>query len=221
MLKSNFRYLDLTFSKMASHKKIFHKYVARKIDKDMTEEITSKSMAIRLIIPYLDFFKPFDEQERKVKECLEKAIRLYDVLVKIDVDSMYEEIEDKNAKIKTLNDFREMTNEKGIIVNYDLGKTYRASKCTNELFADLVTYPYVQRYQNGVNPKTTLYMIKDNTLYKLKRLDPKNENSNYIIDYMVESVSEEFYKDDGFNKNIIKPTNVRIENLYEIITDKE
>ena len=58
----------------------------------------------------------------------------------------------------------------------------------------MVDYPYVQRYQTGINTKTQLFIIKDNILYKLKRVEETNPDSKYMLDSFDLTVSEDFYK---------------------------
>ena len=144
-----------------------------------------------------------------------KTKRLYDLLNKIDVNSMYNEINNNNSDIKSLDDFRRLY-PKGIIVNYDLRGVYRSSTNNIESIADTVDYPYIQRYQTGVNTRTQLFIIKDNTLYKLKRIEEDNPNSKYTIDNFDLVVSEEFYKDKKFFDKKLKPVNVFPEELLEI-----
>lgn len=214
--KSDRGYLDLTFSKMGNYITIFNKYVLNYINNNMTIEKTGKSMAIRMIFPKIDFRNDFDNYSKELKECLDKALVLYNLLNKIDVNAMYNEINNNKADIKSLKDFKKLY-PKGIIVNYDLRVTYRSSRETLESIADVVDYPYVQRYQTGVSTKTQLFIIKDNTLYKLKRVEEKNPDSKYILDDFNLSVSEDFYKDKNFHNIKNNPTNVLPEKLLEII----
>jgi len=93
ILKSDRNKLDLTFSRMGKYPNIFHKYVDDVIDKDMIVDKTQKSMVIRLAIPIVDFKSDFDEQIDNVRLCLNNTIRLYEILKRIDVNSMYKEIE--------------------------------------------------------------------------------------------------------------------------------
>ena len=146
-------------------------------------------------------------------------MRLYKLLNTIDINSMYFEIENKNAEIKSISDFVKIY-PSGIIVNYDLRVTYRCSTEKPEIIGNIVDYPYVQRYQTGVNPRTTLFMIKDNTLYRLVRLEINNPDSNYYIEDVKESIAENFYEDKEFLNNPNPPVNVFSEELLEII-DKE
>ena len=217
--KSDRGNLDLTFSKMGNYPNIFHKYLDDVIEDDMRIEKTNKSMVVRINIPVIDFRSSFDDQIDKVKDSLNKSLRLYKLLNNVDIDNMYKEIEIKNADIKSLEDFSKLY-PNGIIVNYDLRGTYRSSTKTVEAIADTVDYPYIQRYQTGINPRTRLFIIKDNTLQKLKRVEQENPNSNYYIEDISESVSEDFYKDNKFLTITNSPVNVFTEELLEIV-DRE
>lgn len=214
--KSDRGYIDLTFSKMSNYINIFNKYVLNHLNNNMTIEKTGKSMAIRMIFPKIDFRNDFDNYSKELKECLDKALELYNLLNKIDINAMYNEINNNKADIKSLEDFRRLY-PKGIIVNYDLRETYRSSKETLETIADVVDYPYVQRYQTGINTKTQLFIIKDNTLYKLKRVEENNPDSKYMLDSFDLTVSEDFYKDKNFYNIKNNPVKVFPEKLLEII----
>ena len=214
--KSDRGYLDLTFSKMGNYPNIFHKYLNELLEEDMKIERTKKSMAVRIYIPVIDFKNLFNKELDNVKQSLNNALRLYKLLNKVDVNAMYSEIKNNNADIKSLIDFKER-HPHGVIVNYDLRCTYRSSTGKNEAFADIVDYPYVQRYQTGINLRTELFIIKNNTLQKLTRVELDNPDSNYRIEDINESVSEEFYKDSKFLEINNHPVNVFQEELLEII----
>ncbi len=214
--KSNRGYLDLTFSKMGSYPNIFHKYLDNIIEDDMHIEKTGKSMVIRINIPAIDFKESFDNQIDNIKISLDNALRLYKLLNNLNVDSMYKEIESENADIKSLEDFHRLY-KSGIIVNYDLRVTYRSSTEKNEAIADTVDYPYIQRYQTGSHPTTQLFIIKDNMLQRLKRLEPENPNSNYYIEDIIETISEEYYKYNKFLTIDNDPVRVFPEELLEIV----
>ena len=100
--KSDCGYLDLTFSKMGDYPSIFHKYLDNLIEEDMKIEKTNKSMVVRIDIPVIDFRSSFDEQLDKVKDSLNKSLRLYKLLNSVDIDNMYKEIETENSDIKSL-----------------------------------------------------------------------------------------------------------------------
>ena len=179
-------------------------------------EKTNKSMVVRIKIPIIDFRSLFDEQVENVKISLKQSLRLYKLLNEIDITSMYNEIENKNADIKSLSDFAKLY-PSGIIVNYDLRGTYRSSTGTVEAIADSVDYPYIQRYQTGINPRTQLFIIKDNTLQRLNRIEAANPDSNYFVEDINESVSEDFYKDERFLSITNNPVNIFTEELLEIV----
>ena len=218
--KSDRGFLDLTFSKMGNYPNVFFKYLNNIIEEDMLIERTNKSMVVRINVPIINFKDSFDDQAEKVKTCLDNALRLYKLLNNVDVDNMYKEIEMKSADIKSLDDFDRLY-PNGIIVNYDLRGTYRSSTKTIEAIADTVHYPYIQRYQTGINPRTQLFMIKNNTLLRLKRIESDNPNSNYYIEEIEESVSEDFYKDSKSLTITKKPVNVFTEELLEIVENPE
>ena len=201
---------------MGSFPNVFHKYLDNKIENDMSIEKTNKSMVVRIKIPVIDFRGNFESQLDNVKNSLNQSLRLYKLLNTIDINSMYFEIENKNADIKSLSDFAKIY-PSGIIVNYDLRGTYRSSTGTVEAIADSVDYPYIQRYQTGINPRTQLFIIKDNTLQKLHRVEEGNPDSNYYIVDINESVSEDFYKDNKFLSITNNPVNIFPEELLEII----
>lgn len=214
--KSDRGFLDLTFSKMGSFPNVFHNHLDNITESDMRIEKTNKSMVVRIDIPIIDFRGSFDNQIEQVRISLDNSLRLYKLLNSIDVDGMYKKIETKNADIKSLEDFDRLY-PSGIIVNYDLRGTYRSSTKTIEGIADTVDYPYIQRYQTGVNPRTQLFIIKDNTLQRLKRVEPENPDSNYYIEDISETVSEDFYKDNKFLTITNSPVNVFAEELLEIV----
>ena len=214
--KSNQGNLDLTFYKVGLYPNVFYKYVEKYLDKDMIITKTVNSMVVRINIPIIDFNSSFDEQIEDIKFSLDNALRFYELLKKINVNGMYREIEPKDADIKTIEDFNRLY-PKGIIVNYDIRGTYRESTGTVERIADTVDYPYVQRYQKGEKLKTDLFMVRNNTLQMLKRIEPNNPNSNYYIEDIKETVSSEFYNDKKLITITNKPVNVKPEELYEII----
>ncbi len=214
--KSNQGYLDLTFYKMGLFSNIFYKYVEKFLDKDMIITKIKNSMVVRINIPIINFDNSFYKQIDNIKFSLDNSLRFYELLKKINVYDMYKEIEPINADIKTIEDFNRLY-PKGIIVNYDIRGTYRESTGTVEKFADIVDYPYVQRYQKGKKTKTDLFMIRNNTLQRLKRIEPNNPNSNYYIEDIKETVLNDFYNDKKLITITNKPVNVKSEELYEII----
>lgn len=208
-------YLDLTFSKMGEYPDVFHKYVDNMLDKDMSIEKINKSMIIRLQVPIISFNAEFIDYEKEVKEALDKSLRLYDLLSKIDIHSMYNEIKLSHYDIKDISDFEKLY-QFGIIVNYDKRIVYRSSTNHTERIGNTVDYPYIQRYQRGVNVRTKLFIIKDNMLFQLERIDKNDENSKYkIIDVDIK-VGESFYYDSIFNEKGNNPVNVTKEELLQI-----
>jgi hypothetical protein len=53
---------------------------------------TGKSLSIRLNLPILDFKSDFDNYIEEMHECMKSAVKLYDILSKINVLMMYNEI---------------------------------------------------------------------------------------------------------------------------------
>lgn len=104
----------------------------------------------------------------------------------------------------TLEEFRKEY-KYGIIVNYDKNKVYRASTNKVEQIADGVNYPYIQRYQKGENPRTTLFIIINNTFKKIERINKFDENSNYKVLDTLYNVSPLLYEDPIFNEEGSKP----------------
>ena len=210
--------LDLTFSRMKKYQDIFYKYIKKYEYMDIEE--TTGSMAIRLPITPIDFHQPFNKYKKAVKESLDKTLKLYKILSDIDVKGMYKEIQSRKADINSVEDFKKIY-KNGIIVNYDLGCTYRCSTESLEVFGSNVIYPNIQRYQTGKKLKTQLFMIRDNNLYKLKRVEEYNVDSPYIKEEVKETVSEDFYNDKEFSKEMIPPISIKKEELLEILEDKE
>ena len=50
----------------------------------MTLQQTGRSLAIRIIVPKIDFEKDFEEQEENVIKCLEEVKKMQEFLKKID-----------------------------------------------------------------------------------------------------------------------------------------
>ena len=201
---------------MADYINIFNKYTNEYITEDMLKKRTGKSMSIRLPIPVIDFKYPFEECTKEINEALDKVSRLYNLLEKINVSAMYKELTNNNAEINNINNFKKEY-PKGIIVNFDKRAVFRSSTGKLEKIGDSVNYPYIQRYQTGFNPTSVLFMIKNNTLYKLNRLESFNPDSNYIAQDVNQTISEDFYNDTIFNEPAKTPVNVLPEHLLEII----
>lgn len=92
MHKSDRGYMDLTFGGMANYVDTFNKYI-KDIASDMKIVKTGKSISIRVDVPIIDFKEDFDNYVQQMDECMKKALRLYDVLSKINVVMMYDEID--------------------------------------------------------------------------------------------------------------------------------
>jgi hypothetical protein len=87
--KSDRGYLDMTFNGMGEYYSHFMSFVKDKLDYDMSVHKTNKSMAIRLMVPIIDFKKDFEFYNEDMKMILNAALRLLDVLEKIDVKELY------------------------------------------------------------------------------------------------------------------------------------
>ena len=94
MHKSDRGYMDLTFNKMSSHVDIFNKYI-KKVPDDLKIVPTGKSLAIRLDVPIIDFKDEFENYINEMHECMKSVLKLYDILSKINVIMMYDEIDKK------------------------------------------------------------------------------------------------------------------------------
>ena len=97
MHKSDRGYMDLTFGKMASYIDIFDKYV-KNVASDLKIVPTGKSLAIRLEVPIVNFKDDFDNYIDELHECMNAALKLYEILSKINVLMMYDEINKKLYK---------------------------------------------------------------------------------------------------------------------------
>ena len=89
--KSDRGYMDLTFGKMANHIEIFDRYI-NDIPSDVKIVQTGKSLAIRIEVPKIDFKDDFDNYINQMHECMRSAVRLYEILSKINVLMLYNEI---------------------------------------------------------------------------------------------------------------------------------
>lgn len=92
MHKSDRGQMDLTFSGMANYVDIFNKYTESVLTSDTKVLKTNKSLAIRLDVPIIDFKQDFDSYITEMHKCMQSALRLYEILSKINVLMMYEEI---------------------------------------------------------------------------------------------------------------------------------
>ena len=200
---------------MGEYPNTFYKYVDNLLNKDMIIEKINKYMVIRLQVPIISFNAEFVDYEKEVKEALDKSLMLYNLLNKIDINSMYNEIKLNHYDIKDISDFRKLY-QNGIIVNYDKRIVYRSSTNHTERIGNTVDFPYIQRYQSGINVRTKLFIIKDNMLFQLERIDKNDENSKYkIIDVNI-NIAESFYNDSIFNEKGNNPVNITKEELLQI-----
>lgn len=90
--KADRGYMDLTFSKMAENISIFNKYIDQKIINNYKVVETGKSLAIRIEVPCIDFKNKFEDYIEEMDICMKSATELYDLLSKINVLMMYNEI---------------------------------------------------------------------------------------------------------------------------------
>lgn len=95
MHKSDRGYMDLTFNNMGDNIDIFNKYVPSDIISEYEIVKTGKSISIRLHVPILIFKNEFDDYISEMHECMKSAMTLYDLLSRIDVTRMYNEIDKK------------------------------------------------------------------------------------------------------------------------------
>ena len=86
--KSNKGYVDLTFPGLAD--KYFEVYavVKNELDDNTTLQTTSKSLAIRINVPKLNFKGDFDEQIEQVNECLDAIFKLHNLTGKINCEKI-------------------------------------------------------------------------------------------------------------------------------------
>lgn len=94
--KSNKGVLDLEFSKIGNKYHEFAHIVNPVIDEDMRIERTGKSLSIRLEIPVVDFKKTFESQIDELVIIFDKAMRFYDLLLKIDMPKVNELMNNEN-----------------------------------------------------------------------------------------------------------------------------
>ncbi len=92
MHKSDRGQMDLTFNGMAECVDIFNKYVGSVLTSDTKVLKTNKSLAIRLNVPVIDFKQDFDSYITEMHECMQAALKLYEILSKINVLMMYNNI---------------------------------------------------------------------------------------------------------------------------------
>ena len=90
--KANKGCMDLTFSKMADSINIFSNYISENILGECKIVETGKSLAIRIEVPPIDFKNEFSDYLDEMHICMDAALKLYDVLSKINILKMYNEI---------------------------------------------------------------------------------------------------------------------------------
>ena len=90
--KSDRGYMDMTFSKMGDNIELFDKFV-KNLEENLNVVKTGKSLAIRLNVPIIDFKNDFDNDIEKMHECMKSVLKLYEVLSKMNVLMMYQELE--------------------------------------------------------------------------------------------------------------------------------
>ena len=217
--KSDKGYLDLIFNRFGEHIDVFYKYLEGLINEEFNVVKIGKSLSIRTMVPIVDFKNDFNNYIDEMYVIMNKVLKLYEIVNKLNVLMMYEEIKNSNSEINNINDF-EKKYPKAIIVNYDKGITYRCSTGHPERIADTVEYPYIQPYQTGIKPTSDLFIIKDCNLYKLNRVIANDPKSSYIKTEIKEDVSDQFYNDEVFDAIGNPPVNAHPQTLLEIIENE-
>ena len=82
--KADRGYVDLTFRSVSQYYSEVYDIVKNVLKENMTLQQTGRSLAIRIIVPKIDFEKDFEEQEEKVIQCLEVVRKLQEFMRKID-----------------------------------------------------------------------------------------------------------------------------------------
>ena len=82
--KSDRGFVDLTFRNVSQYYSEVYDIVKNVLKENMTLQQTGRSLAIRIIVPKIDFEKDFEEQEEKVIQCLEVVRKLQEFMRKID-----------------------------------------------------------------------------------------------------------------------------------------
>ena len=217
--KSDKGYLDLIFNRFGEHIDVFYKYLEGLINEEFNVVKIGKSLSIRTMVPIVDFKNDFNNYIDEMYVIMNKVLKLYEIVNKLNVLMMYEEIKNSNSEINNIDDFKKKY-PKAIIVNYDKGITYRCTTGNPERIADTVEYPYIQPYQTGIKPTSDLFIIKDYNLYKLNRVIANDPKSSYIKTEIKEDVSDQFYNDEVFNAIAKTPVNVGSQTLLEIIENE-
>ena len=82
--KADKGYVDLTFRNVSQYYSEVYDIVKSVLKENMTLQKTRKSLAIRIIVPKIDFKKDFEQQEENVIKCLEVVRELQEFMKKID-----------------------------------------------------------------------------------------------------------------------------------------
>ena len=82
--KADRGYVDLTFRRVSQYYSEVYDIVKNVLKENMTLQKTGKSLAIRIVVPKIDFKKDFKEQEENVIKCLEVVRELQEFMKKID-----------------------------------------------------------------------------------------------------------------------------------------
>ena len=82
--KADRGFVDLTFRRVSQYYSEVYDIVKNVLKENMTLQKTGKSLAIRIIVPKIDFKKDFEEQEENVIKCLEVVRELQEFMKKID-----------------------------------------------------------------------------------------------------------------------------------------
>ena len=82
--KADRGYVDLTFRRVSQYYSEVYDIVKNVLKENMKLEQTAKSLAIRIIVPKIDFKKDFEQQEENVIKCLEVVRELQEFMKKID-----------------------------------------------------------------------------------------------------------------------------------------
>lgn len=88
--KSNKGYMDLTFKGLASKYYEVLEIVSDKLDDDMSLEVATNSLVIRIHVPIIDFEMEFDDYLNELDVCFNAANRLEKLLYKIDYNKILE-----------------------------------------------------------------------------------------------------------------------------------
>ena len=82
--KADRGFVDLTFRRVSQYYSEVYDIVKNVLKENMTLQKTGKSLAIRIVVPKIDFKKDFKEQEENVIKCLEVVRELQKFMKKID-----------------------------------------------------------------------------------------------------------------------------------------